>query len=302
MTSSERLKTPYYLIGIDGGGTGTRILLADAHSTILAQAHGGPSALGLGVNAAWREIIMLCTAVFNQIGKSFDSTQCVLGCGLAGADNPGWRAQFIAQAPVCQTLAVETDGYTTLLGAHSGQPGVIIALGTGSVGVALNAEGKRKIIGGYGFPSGDEASGAALGLRLAQHAQHALDARTARDTFANAILNALSVDDRESMLIWLGNARQTQFASLAPLAFAHADHPFAQTLLTSAGDEIASMIDALDPSHTLPVALCGGLAAAFTPYVPMTHSPRLRPAQGNSVQGALQLALCNNRTDFYFCK
>ncbi|MCX8566225.1 MAG: glucosamine kinase [Glomeribacter sp. 1016415] len=302
MTSSEILKTPYYLIGIDGGGTGTRVLLADAHSTVLAQAQGGPSALGLGVNAAWREIILLCAAVFNQIGKSFDSTQCALGCGLAGADNPGWRAEFIAQAPLCQMLAVETDGYTTLLGAHNGQPGVIVALGTGSVGVALNAEGKRKIIGGYGFPSGDEASGAALGLRIAQHAQRALDARAVRDAFANAILKALGVDDRESMLTWLGNARQTQFAALAPLAFAHADHPFAQTLLTSAGAEIANMIDALDPSHTLPIALCGGLAAAFTPYVPITHSARLRPAQGNSVHGALKLALCNNRTDFHFCK
>ncbi len=302
MTSSETLNAPSYLIGIDGGGTSTRVLLADVHSTLLAQANGGPSALGLGVQAAWREVTALCTAAFNQIGQPLNWTQCALGCGLAGVDNSGWRTQFIAQAPLCQALTVETDGYTTLLGAHSGQPGVIIALGTGSVGVALNAQGQRKIIGGYGFPSGDEVSGAALGLRLAQHAQHALDARTARDAFATAILSAIGADDRESMLTWLGNAKQTQYAALAPLVFTHANHPFAQTLLIGAGDEIAKMIEALDPTGALPVALCGGLAAALAPYVPITHSARLRPAQGNSAQGALRLALCKISTDFHFFK
>ncbi|PRE49388.1 ATPase, partial [Burkholderia multivorans] len=36
-----------FAIGIDGGGTGTRAVLADRHGRELAQGRGGPSGLGL---------------------------------------------------------------------------------------------------------------------------------------------------------------------------------------------------------------------------------------------------------------
>ncbi|MGV7246188.1 BadF/BadG/BcrA/BcrD ATPase family protein, partial [Caballeronia sp. M23-90] len=42
-----------YLIGVDGGGSGTRVVLADANGVELARASGGPSGLGLGVERAW---------------------------------------------------------------------------------------------------------------------------------------------------------------------------------------------------------------------------------------------------------
>ncbi|NRD85323.1 ATPase, partial [Burkholderia pseudomallei] len=45
-----------FLIGIDGGGTGTRAVLADARGRELAQGSAGPSGLALGIEAAWRSI------------------------------------------------------------------------------------------------------------------------------------------------------------------------------------------------------------------------------------------------------
>ncbi len=42
---------------------------------------------------------------------------------------------------------------TTVLGAHGGEAGVIMALGTGNA-TALDADGRCRISGGYGFPSG----------------------------------------------------------------------------------------------------------------------------------------------------
>ena len=41
-----------YAIGIDGGGTGTRAVLADLQGRELAQGRGGPSGLGLGIERA----------------------------------------------------------------------------------------------------------------------------------------------------------------------------------------------------------------------------------------------------------
>ena len=284
------MNTDLFLIGIDGGGSGTRIVLGDAQGRELAEATSGPSGLGLGVERAWQAIQAGCNEAFSRAGVAPDWSRCVLGCGLAGVNNRDWLAAFRAQAPLLAGLAIESDAYTTLLGAHRGAPGVVVALGTGSVAAALDGNGECRIASGFGFPSGDEASGAWLGLRLIVHAQHALDGRAPLDALAQALLERVGAQDRDSLIVWLCAANQTAYASLAPIAFAHRAHPFAARLLNEAGVEIGKMIAALDPSGTLPVALCGGLGAPLREYVPQRFQASLRTPAADSAHGALQLA------------
>ncbi|RQR49681.1 ATPase [Burkholderia sp. Bp9002] len=279
-----------YAIGIDGGGSGTRAVLADRQGRELAQGRGGPSGLGLGIERAWASIGLACADAFTQAGVAFDWSRCALGCGLAGVNNAGWLAAFRAQAPL-DALAVESDAYTTVVGAHGGAPGLIVALGTGSIAAALDAAGACRIAGGFGFPSGDEASGAWLGMRALAYAQQALDGRAPRDAFAGALLAETGAADRDALVAWSCDANQTAYARLAPLVFAHRTHPYAAALIAQAGDEIGKMIDALDPGHALPVALCGGLADALAPAVPARHAARLRAPLEDSAHGALRLAL-----------
>jgi glucosamine kinase len=280
-----------FLIGIDGGGTGTRVVLGNTSGETLAQASAGPSGLGLGIARAWQSIGEGCSAAFAQAGIAFDWSRCVLGCGLAGANNPAWLAAFREQAPNVAGFAVESDAYTTLLGAHGGEPGVIVALGTGSVAAVLDADGACRIAGGFGFPSGDEASGAWFGLHAIAYAQQAVDGRVPADGFAQALLARVGATDRDSLIVWLGSANQTAYASLAPVVLAHRDHPFASALLAQAGAEVAKMVAALDPSATLPVALCGGLGQPLCDWAPDTVRVRLRAPLADSMQGALRLAL-----------
>lgn len=279
-----------FAIGIDGGGTGTRAVLADRHGRELAQGRGGPSGLGLGIERAWASIGAACADAFTRAGYALDWSQCALGCGLAGVNNAAWLAAFRAQAPLA-ALAVESDAYTTVVGAHGGAPGLIVALGTGSIAAALDAAGACRIAGGFGFPSGDEASGAWLGVRALAYAQQALDGRVPRDAFANALLAETGAQDRDALVQWSCDANQTIYARLAPVVFAHRTHPVARALIAQAGDEIGKMIDALDPQQALPVALCGGLADALAPAVPARHAARLRAPLDDSAHGALRLAL-----------
>ncbi|MFA8338382.1 BadF/BadG/BcrA/BcrD ATPase family protein [Burkholderia cenocepacia] len=279
-----------FAIGIDGGGTGTRAVLADRDGRELAQGRGGPSGLGLGIERAWASIGAACGDAFTQAGVAFDWSQCALGCGLAGVNNAAWLAAFRAQAPL-GALAIESDAYTTVVGAHGGAPGLIVALGTGSIAAALDAAGACRIAGGFGFPSGDEASGAWLGVRALAYAQQALDGRVPRDAFATALLAETGARDRDALVQWSCDANQTIYARLAPIVFAHRTHPIARALIAQAGDEIGKMIDALDPQHALPVALCGGLADALAPAVPARHAARLRAPLDDSAHGALRLAL-----------
>ncbi|MBU6490410.1 MAG: ATPase, partial [Burkholderiales bacterium] len=119
------METTQFLIGVDGGGTGTRVVLADAHGTELAQAAGGPSGLGLGVERAWQAIDAACAQAFASAGLALHWRHCSLGCGLAGVNNRDWLEAFLARAPRVAALDVQSDAYTTVLGAHGGEAGVI---------------------------------------------------------------------------------------------------------------------------------------------------------------------------------
>lgn len=288
------------LVGVDGGGSGTRLMAQWQGRCI--EVTGGPSGLALGVARAWRAILALLVEARQALGAALPVEQCHLALGLAGVNQSAWREDFLQAAPPLAGLRLESDAFTTLIGAHHGQPGAIVALGTGSVGEALHGDGRRVSVGGYGFPSGDEASGAWLGLRSSRHAQHAFDGRVAPDDFSRALCETMStlanapVTCAATLTHWLSSADQTRFAALAPVVIRYGDHPVAKALLHQAGEDIALMYQALDPTAQLPLALCGGLAQTLALRVPQTLRHVLVHPKGSSVEGALQLAgeLCTS--------
>jgi glucosamine kinase len=279
-----------YLIGIDGGGTGTRALLQTADGRIIGSGQAGPSALGQGIAQAWTAIMEASVAAFAQAGLSMPALEQIgIGLGLSGVHNKLWAAEFSAQNPGFGEISLCTDAYTTLLGAHQGKPGVIIAIGTGSVGEALLADGSSIEVGGWGFPSSDEASGAWLGLRAINHIQHVLDGRSPASAFAAAVI-AHCGGDRDAVFKWLAQANQHSYAKVAPLVLEYASRDaVAAAMLEEAGRQIAKMAHALDPGKHLPIALCGGLAAPLQAYLPDELRLRIVPAQADSASGALIL-------------
>lgn len=290
-----------YLIGVDGGGTGTRVRIAthvptDPASldgklagTELAQGSGGPSGLGLGIARAWSAIDDAIDQAFAAAGiERPEPAQMAIGLGLAGVHNKLWAQEFTAASPAYAALVLETDAFTTLMGAHGGHPGAIVAIGTGSVGEALLPDGGRREVGGWGFPAGDEAGGAWIGLRAIGHVERVLDGRRQSGPLAGAVIAACG-GRRDAIQAWLGQANQTAYAGLAPLVLQHADDPAARAILDEAGHEVAAIARALDPEGSLPLALCGGLGAALRPWLPAELAARARAPQGDSAAGALHM-------------
>ncbi|GAB3268808.1 glucosamine kinase nucleotide-binding domain-containing protein [Chitinimonas naiadis] len=278
-----------YLIGVDGGGTGTRVVVADRDGRELMRTQGGPSGLGLGITPAWQAIQTTTGSAFAELGLTFSPINCAIGLGLAGVHNATWAQAFLDAAPGFGRIALDTDGFTTLLGAHAGQPGAIVAVGTGTIGEAWFGGADKRTASGWGFPSGDEGSGAWIGMKAAQVAQKAFDGRAPRGALADAVIAHFgqSVD---AAFTWLGQATQTTYAQLTPLVIqTAAQDTVADTILTQAGVEIAAIADALDPQHTLPLALCGGLAEALRTWLPAALLNRARPSLGDSASGALHL-------------
>ena len=279
-----------YFIGVDGGGSGTRVRLAGADGTELAQAHSGPSSLAHGIERAWNNVGDAVGKAFVQAGIAPPPLAALaIGLGLAGVHNKLWAAQFIAIDPGYGALRLATDGYTTLIGAHGGEAGAIVAIGTGSVGQALLPGGEQREVGGWGFPAGDEASGGWIGLRAINHIEQVLDGRASSSAFAQALIDACG-GGRDAIQVWLGQATQTSYAQLAPIVVAHAAlDATARSLLFEAGVEVAAIAHALDPSGTLPLALCGGLGAPLQAYLPFALLARSRAPRGDAASGALRM-------------
>ena len=280
----------HYLIGVDGGGTGTRVVLADQNGVELGRGVGGPSGLVHGRQQAWDAILDAMKQAFDDAGIPVPSLHhLAIGCGLAGVNNVQWAGEFVRLNPGFRELIAETDAYTTLLGAHNGQPGAVIALGTGSVGEVLLATGQRREVGGWGFPASDEASGAWIGLHAMNYLQRTLDGRQTATAFSAALL-AHCGGEKDAVFNWLAAANQTRYAALAPIVIQFASKgEKAREILLAAGREVEIMATALDPTGALPIALCGGLAHVLHPYLPSTLQQRAQRPLRDSAGGAVIL-------------
>jgi glucosamine kinase len=281
---------PAYLLGVDGGGSGTRVRLWSPGGEVLGQGEAGPSGLGQGVGQAWRHVQLAIARAFEQAGlPTAPPAACALGLGLAGMCTPQLAADFERSAPAYALLALDTDAGTALLGAHGGQPGLIVAAGTGSVAEALYADGRRKQVGGWGFGVGDEGSGAWLGQAAMREAHRALDGRAQAGALARAVW-AVAGGEREALLDWCAQAGQRDYARLAPLVFECADADgAARALLAQAATALGELAHALDAPGHLPAALMGSVARRLEPWLAHGLRERCVPPQGDAIDGALWL-------------
>jgi len=279
-----------FLIGADGGGSGTRALLASRDGVVVGRGKAGPSALGQGIDAAWVQLRLAIQAAFADAGMALPALQqCALGAGLSGAGTQAWRNEFLSRNIGFAELVLETDCFAMLLGAHGGRPGAIVAAGTGSVGEALRADGTRRMVGGWGFPLGDEGSGAWLGQRAVQLAQSAIDGRAPAGDLVRQVW-AICGADRPSLQAWSRNSGQFAFAQLAPGVFACAETDAqAARLLDDAAAALNSLARALDPGGELPLTVCGSIGQRLVGRLAPEIRDRCVAASGDATHGALTL-------------
>ena len=279
-----------FLVGVDGGGSGTRALLARRDGAVIGAGQAGPSGLSRGIDPAWQAITLATQRAFESAGlRCVAWSHCALGAGLAGASHRPWRDAFLAANPGFARIALDSDSFTMLLGAHAGRPGVIVAAGTGSVGEVLRADGSRTGVGGWGFPVGDEGSGAWLGWHAVRHAQAAMDGRAAAGPLARHVWATCGAD-YVALLDWCRSAGQFEYAQLAPAVFnAEADDATAAALLASAVVELEALARALDPAGALPLAVSGSIGRRLAPrFAPALRALSVELAQGADA-GALTL-------------
>jgi glucosamine kinase len=210
--------------------------------------------------------------------------------GLAGSLQETRRRDFLALIPQQLPHTLVTDGHAQLMGASGGKPAICLAIGTGSVLHWLDLSGQTGMVGGWGFPVGDEGSGAWLGMRLVQLYLWHRDGRRLSGTLIDAIEQRIGTSV-SAIQQWSTQCQSSVLARLAPLAFEHAatGDTVALSLLHEATTHALALVSLAPDS--LPVIIVGGVGEQLRPCIAASLGARVVPAEGDALHGLWLLSL-----------
>ena len=281
-------------IGIDGGGTKSKIRVEDGAGKLIGHAVGGPANIRLSVENSWQSIYKALDEILASANISLnDGTHDFhVGLGLAGCEVKEAYHDFLNQPHPFTTIELVTDAHVACVGAHGGRDGSIIIVGTGVVGYQVQA-GKGTKVSGWGFPHDDLGGGAWLGLEAVRLTFQWLDHRVEKSPLVEDVF-AFFNNDLENFVSWANRANSTEFARIAPVVINHAQQEelAAVRLMKKAAHAVDRVSVALtktqDESDTpLQCCLFGGIAPFIEPFLSEDVRANLVPREGDANGGAI---------------
>ena len=275
-----------YYLGIDGGGTKCHAVIQNEAGETLGRGRGGPANPVHGYEQAIQSITDASTQAAEESGLSQDDfSSIVAGIGLAGVNLHGIMQKMESWQHRFAELHLTTDLEIASIGAHESNNGAVIVVGTGSCGYCMN-EDNKVILGGYGFPIGDHASGAWMGLKAIEHTLLALDGFIEIDQLTRAVCNHFDATAAINLSEAILGSGSKRYGEIAPLIFmlANQNEPKALAIVNEGLayiSKLASKLLAHNPdrlsiigglSHLYMERLEGSLAEKFSPPL---HSPEI---------------------------
>jgi N-acetylglucosamine kinase-like BadF-type ATPase len=156
------------LIGIDGGGTKTRVQasLGDPFRPTFSRDYPASNYNNISVD----EVVALLVRVREDLSLAFGAeavSRARLAMGTAGVDRPADAVAYkdmLARAGFACPSYVANDAIIALVGANGARAGALLLAGTGSIAVGIAKDGGEVRVGGWGAEISDEGSGFRLGI------------------------------------------------------------------------------------------------------------------------------------------
>lgn len=282
-----------FLIGVDGGGTKTKVRIETAAGELLGESTTGPGNIKTSVYQSWESIKQGIHKIIAPLGIELNhpENEFHAAMGMAGVEVATAREQFLTVPHPFKNLLLASDAHVACLGAHGGKDGCIIIIGTGVNGYQI--EGDQHVqVAGWGFPHSDEGGGAWLGMEVARLTFKYLDGRLAPSPLLEAVFSHFSCN-KQRITTWANQAQPANFGELAPLViqFSLMQDPHALALMSQAGAEITVVGDTLlqrqQQKAPLPCVLLGGIAPHLLTYLGANLKARLVSRQLSPPEGAI---------------
>ena len=154
-------------VGIDAGGTKTRVRLADGTGRLIGEGTAGPGNWQLaGEEGFLASVRQAYEAAWKRAGEPGEGAEAIVA-GVAGAGRQRDREaveKALASLFTDARVEVHTDAAIALAAGTLGEAGAVVIAGTGSMAMAVGPRGETVRAGGWGYLLGDEGSGYYLGL------------------------------------------------------------------------------------------------------------------------------------------
>jgi glucosamine kinase len=279
-----------YLIGVDGGGTGCRVVIADSRVNVLATAEGDPANVTTDFAQTLRNIQKTIGIAAQKAGIDDSGlNNASIHMGLAGVVSHEAAAR-VAVATGFSHVAVTDDRPTTITGALGGGDGFLISVGTGTI-IASSRGGQNRYIGGYGFQVSDQASGAWLGQRLLEETLLSHDGVRPHTDLTRAIL-ANFKGDPNKIVAFGARAKPVDYGLLSPdvTAAAHAGDALGGALMLEGFTYLKAALEVLGFQPTDTLCLTGGVGRHYKGLFAQNGVTNIIEPRGTAVAGALHLA------------
>jgi glucosamine kinase len=276
-------------LGIDGGGTKCKARLEDAQGNLLAEAIAGPANAARNLTGS---VLALLEASEKAIAKAnirgLSLHHINAGIGLAGINIPQVKQAFLKQSLPFSNWHITTDLHIACLGAHLGEDGAIVIVGTGSSGTAIH-NGQHLEVGGHGFVVGDKGSGAWLGRMAISHCLETLDGITRNNLLCKQVMSLLKCNNAYDVVSLTLEAKPAFYASIAPLVLQLAASQQADALLlvNQAATYINKICQRLLNGNLERLSLIGGITQPLMPYLDSQLQSIIQPAKATPEQGAI---------------
>lgn len=300
-------------IGVDGGGTHTRVLAVDQHISCSNVSNGRASnPLSVGREEAAATITELVADSLKAFLPEVRSVTIFLG--LAGIRTERDKVSFLeiltprvnALGIPAVALHLGSDLAAAHAGAFAGGPGVIVIAGTGSAALAVNSKGESYRVGGWGWRIDDAGSGYWIACRAMRRASRAHDGRCAPTSLTPALCDSLQLSHLDELRerVHAVEFTRDRVASLAKVVLEAAEQgdEAAAEIVEESAQEIVMLADApatkAQLGDTYDFCLVGGLGESVyyrslvtellkgrSPH-PRLVSPTLPPVAGSVILAA----------------
>ncbi|MBY7144168.1 hypothetical protein KFZ56_14135 [Virgibacillus sp. NKC19-3] len=261
-----------YVMGIDGGGTKTKAVIADMNGKVVAQDTGGPTNPNVVSQKDLKDTFETLLHSFRQQEGFRCRDISSIFAGISGAGNTKNKktvqALIESLVPDNVSVQIEPDAINALYSGTYGSPGMVHIAGTGSITYGMNSNLKHDRVGGWGYLFGDEGSGYDIGRKGIMAALQSVDGRASETMLLPMIYAHFNVINAQDLIreIYASPTPKSKISPVAEIVFQayKDDDPIAEEIIAAAVKETTLSIKTLyekcfQVEESVEVVLCGGI-------------------------------------------